>query len=167
MCLVSDVGMEMKTNFPWLRGWFIAEQEGCSFKQVNTAEQLYNKPVNEMKWQPPSVWIVTDWQLRCRLNEVGEKCTRYRWVVKWRRSQCKSGTGNKETVPYTYDGEMMLQRAVDGDTNSKQRLREIGVLETKVYSNVTKAKRRTFWRRYRGGDKCTHIVTVKWRILWL
>lgn len=73
MFLVSDVGMTMNTKFPWLRGWFIAQQEGCSFKQANIAEQLCNKPVNERKWQPPSVWIVTEWQLRCRLNEVGEK----------------------------------------------------------------------------------------------
>jgi hypothetical protein len=82
----------------------------------------------------PSVWIVTEWQSRWRLNEVGEK-------RKWRRLKCKSGKGNKETVPYAYDGEMMLQCAMDGgDMNSKQHLHESGACETKVYSNVTKAK---------------------------
>jgi len=66
-------------------------------------------------------------------------------VVKWSRLQYKSVTGNKKTMPYAYDGEMMLQYAMDGEgTNSQQHLHESGECETKVYSNVTKVKRRTF-----------------------
>jgi hypothetical protein len=44
-------------------------------------------------------------------------------------------------MPYAYDGEMMLQCAMEGeDTNSKQHLHENGVCQTKVYSNVMKVK---------------------------
>jgi hypothetical protein len=56
-----------------------------------------------------------------------------------------SGTGNKETMPYAYKGEMMLQCAMDGgDTNSKWHLHESGVCKKQVYSNVTTVKQRTF-----------------------
>jgi hypothetical protein len=55
------------------------------------------------------------------------------WVVKCRRLHCKSGTGNKKSVPYAYDGEMRLQLIIDGgDTNNKQHLYESGVYETKI-----------------------------------
>ena len=48
-------------------------------------------------------------------------------------------------MPDGYDGEMVLRCAMDGgNTNSKQHLRDSGVCEKKVYSNVTTAKRRAF-----------------------
>jgi hypothetical protein len=59
-----------------------------------------------------------------------------------RRLQYKSGTGNKENMPYAYDGEITLQCTMDGgDTNSKH-LHESGVCETEVYSNVTNVELR-------------------------